>query len=202
MSLNFYTLNDFIGEINLSLSNDTNVQAQFEAMANQIGDDILRDLLNDKLYTDLIADLDGNGNPQTQPYIDLVDGITYIDDNQETIAYQGLKRMLRYFVWEQTLMFTRSSNSTNGQEVANSENAVKLTRFQLRKEREPIQNKAVDLYHDACKFIDDNYEDFLTANDYSLWKPKRKTYLGKIITVSPRNQYFYKRSTNKIKWPT
>lgn len=202
MSLNFYDINDFKGEINLSLSNDANVLAQFESMADQIGDDLLLDLLNAKLKNDLEDDLDSNGDPQTQPYIDLVDGVTYVDDNQETINYRGLKRMLRYFVYEGTLEFTHSQNATNAQEYSQNENATKLTRYQLRKVREPIQNKAVDLYYGAIKFIEDNYTDYLTANDYTLWKPRIKRYLGKIVTVTPRNDNFYTHSTNRIKWPT
>ena len=201
MSLNFYDINDFKGEINLDLSNDSNVLAQFDALAVQIGNDILKDLLNSSLLNDLNDDL-VSGVPQTQEYIDLVDGVTYVDDNQETVNYEGLKRMLRYFVYEQYLDISHSQNSSNGQEYGNNENATKLTRFQLRKARERIQNKAVDLYFDAIKYIDDNYSTYFTANDYSLWMPKKKTYLGKILTVSPRNENFYKYRTDRIKWPT
>ncbi len=202
MSIYTPNVNNFIGEINLDISNDPNVLAGFESMGRQINQDILLDLLNAALYNDLLADLDGSEEPQTQIYIDLMDGVTYTDDNQETIKYEGLRRMQNYFVYEQYLDLTHSQNSSNGQEYGNNENATKLTRYQVRKAREKLQNKAVDLYYSACKYIDDNYTSYLTANDYTLWKPARKKYLGKITSLTPRNDNFYYGSTNRIKWPT
>ena len=64
-------INDFTGEINLDL-HDPTVQSYFEDLGTVHQKDILRDLLDDKLYNALINDLDGSGNPQTQLYVDLV----------------------------------------------------------------------------------------------------------------------------------
>jgi hypothetical protein len=175
MSLLFIDVNDFIGEINLDLSNDENVIAQFESLGRTIEDDVLRDLLDDKLYNELIADLDGNGDPQTQKFIDLVDGKTYE-------GYLDLQ-------W--------SSNVNTGQITNVNENSLKVNRAELRKVRARIQHKAINLYNAAKTYINDEHEVyFLTGNDYSFWNPKRKKYIGGITTGTPNNTYFYNRSSD------
>ena len=197
MSLLFIDIGDFIGEINLDISSDANVQAQFESLGRQVEEDVLRDLLNDKLYNDLIADLDVNEDPQTQKFIDLVNGVTYQRISGETINYDGLKRMLRYFVYEQYLDFSFTNNASTGQNVNENENSILLNRADLRKVRARIQRKAVDLYAKAAIFINDNYEDYFDAStsDYSFWRPTQKKYLGAITMVTPRNEYYYNRSS-------
>jgi hypothetical protein len=200
MSLLFITVNDFIGEVNLDLSSDTDVVDQFESLGRQVEDDILRDLLNDKLYNDLIADLDVNGDPQTQIYIDLVDGKTYQRPGGETVNYDGLKRMLKYFVYEQYLDFTYHSNISVGQSLTVNENSELVTPAKLRKVRGRIQNKAVNLYNKAIVFIDDNEDDYFSDNDYGFWKPVKKKYLGKITTQTVRNDYYYNRHSESDKF--
>lgn len=196
MSLLFLTINDFIGEVNLDLSNDANVQAHFISMGRQVEDDYLRDLLNDKLYNDLIADLDGSGNPVTQKFIDLVDGKTYINNAGVTVIYEGLKRMLKYFVWSETLDFTWSRNVSTGQIINTNENSQVISRSNLRKVRSKNHNKAVNLYNSAAIFINDNYEDYFPdTNDYSFWMPRVKRYIGRITSVTPFNKFYYNRSS-------
>ena len=194
MSLLFITTSDFIGEINLDLNNDTDVSASFESLGRQIEDDILLDLLNDKLLNDLTADLVA-GEPQTQIYIDLVDGVTYENTAGETVNYAGLKRMLRYFVWADYLEINRSQNVSTGQMISINENSTPLTKGQLIKVRKPIQNKAVRLYNQAAIFINDNYTDYFSNSDYGFWQPKKKKYLGSVITQTYSNSYFYNRSS-------
>jgi hypothetical protein len=194
MSLTFLTINDFIGEVNLDLSNDSNVQAQFEAMAGQIEEDYLRDLLNDKLYEDFINDLIG-GVPQTQNFIDLLNGKTYVNPSGETVKYDGLKRMLKYFIYSETLDYNWSNNASTGQLTSNNENSTLINRADLRKVRAKIHNKGINLYNKAATFINDNYTDYFTDNDYSFWLPKVKRYIGKITSVTPMNRYFYNRSS-------
>ena len=194
MSLQFIDINDFIGEINLDLSSDNNVQAQFEALGNQVINDILLDLFNDKLYNDFYADL-SNGVPQTQKFIYLLDGKTYIRISGETKKYEGLKRMLRYFVYDAYLEFTHTQNISTGQATNQNENSVIISRSQLRKVRANIQNKAVNLYNRAILFINDNYTDYFSGSDYSFWSPIKKRYLGKITSTTYNNTYFFNRSS-------
>lgn len=195
MSLKYgLSVNDFIGEIRLDLSNDNNVRTNFEAIANQVMNDVLRDLLNDALYNDFVADL-VNNIPQTQKYIDLLNGKTYTRVSGEEKIYEGLKRMLRYFVYEAYLDSQHTSNSSLGQVSANTENSKVISRGQLRKVRSVIQNKAVDLYGKATQFINDNYQTYFTGSDYSFWRPTRKRYLGKITSMTYNNSHFYNKSS-------
>jgi len=197
MSLLFIDVNDFVGEINLDLSNDSNVIDNFESLGRQIEDDLLRDLLDDKLYNELLADLDGSGNPQTQKFIDLVDGKTYLRPSGKTKIYEGLKRMLRYFVYEGYLEFQWSSNVNTGQITNINENSLKVNRADLRKVRSRIQNKGVNLYNSAKVYLNDEYEVYFTGdNDYGFWSPKKKAFIGGIKTGTPNNSYYMNRSSN------
>ena len=189
-------INDFIGEINLDLKHP-NIQDAFEQIGTVHQKDILRDLLDDKLYNALIADLDGSGNPQTPPYIALVNGETYTKPSGKTVIYEGLIRMLNYFVYSFYLDKTWSSNVSTGQITNLNENSIKVNRAELRKVRAEIHNKAVKLYNAAIKYLDDEKETYFPSgtNDYSFWNPKVKKFIGKIIMGTPSNSYFYNRSS-------
>lgn len=196
MSLLFVDVNDFIGEINLDLSNDTNVLANFEALGRQIEDDVLKDVLGDKLYNLLIADLVG-GVPQAQLYKDLVDGKTYDRPSGKEKIYEGLKRMLRYFVYSGYLDYQWSANSSTGQLTNINQNSEKINRSDLRKVISRIYNKGVSLYNDVIIYLDDEHETYFTgSNEYGFWTPKAKKYMGRIITGTPSNSYFYNRSSD------
>ncbi len=189
-------INDFKGEINLDLSNDANVVAQFESMGTTWQKDILIDLLDDKLYNLLIADLDSNGEPQTQKYIDLVDGKTYNRPSGKEKIYEGLTRMLNYFVYEMYLNNTWSNNVSTGQITNVNENSIKVNRADLRKVRADIQNKGVKLYNSVITYLNDENETYFTeSNDYSFWHPKSKKFIGRITMGTPSNSYFYNRSS-------
>lgn len=193
--MRFSNINDYIGEINLALS-DENVQINFNAIGTQVETDILKDLLNGKLYNDFINDLTNN-IPGSQQFTNLLNGTTYIDDCGETIIYEGLKRMLRYFIYENYLEKSYYQNTGIGQMQGQNENSVTLNRSQLRKARAIIQNEAIKLYRKAIIFINDNYTDYFTGNDYNFWIPRQKTFLGKIITKTPVNNYFLNRSSEE-----
>jgi len=192
--MNFIDVNDFKGEINLDLSSDTNVLAQFEALADNIIYDILNDLLNAPLYNQLIADL-SSGIPVTQKYTDLVDGKAYTKLSGEVSNYEGLKRMLRYFVYDAYLEYSHTQNVSTGQVTSSNENSTLVNRGTLRKIRATIQNKAVRLYNQAAIFVNENYADYFTGNDYEFWRPLPKKYLGKITSSTYNNLYFYNRSS-------
>ena len=140
-------INDFTGEINLDLKAPV-IQGTFEKIGTVHQKDILRDLLDDKLYNALVADL-VNGVPQTQLYIDLVSGKTYTKTSGKEVIYEGLIRMLNYFVYAFYLDKTWSSNVSTGQITNINENSVKVNRAELRKVRAEIYNKAVNLYNEA-----------------------------------------------------
>ena len=89
-----------IGTGKVNNSNLTQAIAQYEP-------EILKMLLGYKLYSLLIADLNGSGIPQTQKYIDLVNGKEFtheIDGQTLTLKWEGLKNsaklsLIAYYVY-------------------------------------------------------------------------------------------------------
>lgn len=190
MLLNY---NGFIGEIALDLG-DPNVRDRFDAISNQVIYDILNDLLGVPLYNAFISDL-VEGVPTTQKYTDLLVGKTYTRISGLKVNYEGMKRMLRYFVYVSYLESQHTDNTSLGQSTNLTENGIIISRSQLRKVRTPIQNKAVDLYNSASQFINDNYTTYFSGTDYTFWSPKPKKYIGKITSSTYNNAYFYNRSS-------
>ena len=193
--MNFLTVNDFIGEANLDLG-DSNVQDQFNSFATQKESDILRDLLSDVLYNELIADLVG-GVPQSAKFLQLANGTTYTTDYGQTVIYEGLKRMLKLLIWSEALDNGYSYNSSNGQMTSNNENSTLVSRSDLIKIRKPKHNMGVKLYNRAAIFINDKHTTYFTGNDYGFWQPVRKTFIGVIKTVTHSNYYFKYRSSEE-----
>ena len=195
--LNFYTYSNFVGKINLDLS-DGNIQSQFDSFAVDEGEEILRDLLDDDLYAQLIADLDSDNNPKTTKFINLVNGEDYERPNGKTVNYDGLKKMLRYFVYAAWLEWTWSDNVGTGQFLNQNENSERVNRADLRKVWSKRYNEGVRLYNEAFRYINDNYTTYFTdgTNEYAFWSTKRKKFKGRITMGSPSNSYFYNRSSD------
>ena len=158
------TTADFTGEISVSL-NEINT-ANFQTYIDRVMPRILRNLMGDKLYNLYLADLDGNGDPQTQKYIDLIDGVTYTDYDGFEVIYEGMKRCLRYFIYAdyKINMYRDTGAGTKKLEGSNSENA---TWFNISNESNRFNDKGVALYIQAVKFIWNNYTDYFT--DISNW---------------------------------
>jgi hypothetical protein len=196
MSLRFSDINDYIGKLNLDL-HDPNVQTEFESVGSDAEEDYLRDLLDDKLYNELIADLDGNNDPQTQKFIDLMDGKTYNRESGKEIKFDGLKKMLRYFIYYEWIVYTWSNNTGTGQVLNVNENSEKVNRAELRKDVSLRYNEGVRRYNLAFQYINDEYETYFdtSTNDYSFWSPKNKSFKGGVKMGTPSNRYFYKSSS-------
>lgn len=119
----FISEDQFIGEIQLDFG-DFN---KFDDFTTQIESRILMDLLGWQLYKALIDDLDGNGDPQTQKYIDLVDGIAagYTDSSDIIMELAGIKTMLAYFYYYYYVKDVQSHNTETGDFEIDSTNATK-----------------------------------------------------------------------------
>jgi len=61
----------------------------FELYAVEVQRNYLQKILGDKLYTALLSDLDTGGLPQTQRFIDLIDGVIYTDGDD--IIFRGVQ---------------------------------------------------------------------------------------------------------------
>lgn len=197
----FITENDFVGKISLATNS---LDEEFEDFSAQSEEDLLLCLLNAKLYNELIADLDGNNDPQTQKFIDLVDGVTYVDsDTQETINYLGLRDLIRYYVFSVWREEQYTRNSEVGQIRENTENATQTSRTQLKIAIKKRWNEFVVKYNSTVCFIFNNYETYFPVNnDFSYWTPKRFFTKGSIKTgqqswIDPRKHSNYNKCSCK-----
>jgi hypothetical protein len=194
--MNFVTVDDFKGDTQLD-GIHRNTKEKFEAVANDIEKFILRDLLGDWLYTQLIADLDVNGDPVTQKYIDLVNGKSYIAENGITRIYSGFKPFLTRMIFEHYVETNHFHQTTNASVTMDNDNSTTLPRNEMTKVKNRIFNDAVKYYNECYLFLYNQRTDYFTDNEYSNWleTSKRKTYKGKIIRKSYSNTYY--KNNNK-----
>jgi hypothetical protein len=190
--INFIDYTDFANsEISLEI-NEYNL-ATFEKIANNVVYDVLNDLLNAELYNRLIADLDENGKPESEIYINLVNGITYIDklNNNKNINYKGILEMLRYFVFYEYKLYKISYDATSGTVQSNNENSTVLSTMQLKEYLKKYYVRAVFLYRKVIKFLTDDYlnneKNYFSDEEYANWLPKKYAIETAIstCTISP-----------------
>ena len=98
-----FTLEDVRGIRKVSVNID-----DFEMYAVEVQRNYLTKLLGDKLYTALLADLTA-GVPQTQKYVDLVDGKIYTDGYD--VIFRGIKVYCCY-LWLYMYMSQSDINHT------------------------------------------------------------------------------------------
>lgn len=106
---------DYIGPVNIS-------QAQFKA--NDLKDYItefepqyLRDVLNDLIFSEISA------QPTLEKkYTDLIDGVTYINDEGDTVINKGLKSALKYWIYYH-FVSDNFINSGTGNTINHNENS-------------------------------------------------------------------------------
>lgn len=137
----------FIKNINLTSDQLNNINSwilEYEP-------DILKKLLGYNLYSELINDLDVDGNPQTQKFKDLVNGKEFnfdfygytINTKWEGFRNTLKKSLISYYVYYQYRVNNESFNSSIGQVNTNTENATRI-------DANPVLiitwNKMIDLY--------------------------------------------------------
>ena len=174
------TVRDFIGEIHVSI-NEIN-RAEFQSYIDRVVPYRLQQLFGDKLYNEYLADLDVNGDPQTQKFIDLVNGKTYVDCNGYTFNYEGLKRMLRYFVFSDYKINTAYEDLGTGTKKLKGENSTNATWFNVSNISKDFNDKGVKLYYMGIKYI---YNHLTTYFDNECdWDYKKLTSTSKLKTAT------------------
>ena len=171
---------DFVGEIRIAQANLDNTELQ--TYIDRVVEDRLRDLMGDKLYNEYLADLDGSGDPQTQKFIDLVDGKTYEDCNGYEVIYLGLKRMLRYFIFADYKENNIYEDTTIGTVRQNSDTSVTASWYNVSNEVKRFYDKGVVLYYDAIKYILNDIDTYFT--DQCDFTYKKITKISKLKTVT------------------
>lgn len=185
----------FNEDINLTSGQLTNITSWITVYETEL----LKMLLGYPLWKLLIADLDGNDDPQTQIYIDLVDGAEFsfeyggvtITDKWEGLRGLNEKSVIAYYVAYQYMNQNETFNTTSGQKKNKGENSESVSPvFKLV----DMWNKMIDMYGEVPDYRkefflnSDNYThynempsayNFLLANitDYPTWvfKPLQKT---------------------------
>jgi len=145
-------------------------------------EEILRDLMGDKLYNLYEADLNGSGNPQTQKYIDLVDGVTYEDCNGHETIYEGLKQMMKYFIFSRYKEEGIYQDVSTGQVRQASDVSEKSEWYNVSNEIKRFHDKGVLLYNQAIKYIYNHQNTYF--DDVCDWTYKKKRMQSKLKTIT------------------
>lgn len=122
----------------------------------------LRELLDDALYNKLINDLDASGVPQTQKYIDLVDGKEYTYDG-ETVEYFGLKPFLT-FHWlglniREGDIYMSDYGSINFDDNP-QDNMTKVSQKTIDRANSSYIQEAISYRNNITRFLNENSDDY------------------------------------------
>lgn len=131
----------FIGE--LSLPNNSVINAELTNSISRVEKDVLRKLLGDALYSDYVA------NSSDERWAKLVEGYTYEYDGY-TIMWNGLQNtdkvsLLAYFTYEYVLRYRDNVFADTG---VNKQLSDKSKTVSVNSKMCIAQNKGVDLYGD------------------------------------------------------
>lgn len=197
MKPKFIDIDDFIGETQIIGSSFEGGNDYFNDIAARKEQDYLLDCLGDKLYSDLLADL-VNDVPQTQKFIDLVNGVEYLSCDERTVIYEGFKPMLRYFIYYDYVNTDYYRQMVSGAAIPSHENAKDLSDLQLAKMTNQRWNAGIKFYNGIVRFVYEKNEDYLSeSNDFCYW-------IGAVNQKLPKNriQAFTSGCVNKsVKFP-
>jgi hypothetical protein len=153
MPQNITKIEDYKGFTQLPISD---IETYFDQFAFDIEKNILRGdggienfgLLGDEVYVNMLADLDSNNEPQTQPYIDLIDGVGYyIATNGEKTLFGGIRLMLTFFVYSEYLKSQRINRFQSNATHMTYENAEVAAIKDVNYEAHKRWNKGVEMYN-------------------------------------------------------
>lgn len=152
----------FVRGINLTSQQLDNITAYI----TEYEPEILKKLLGVTLYTELIDDLSEAGVPQTEKFVNLVNGVssfefTTISGYDVVTEYKGLKKLIAYYVYYQYRNINESLTTTVGQMLPLAENA----------QREDVYPKLIYAYNELVKLYgeipeDYYYRDYFLDNSY------------------------------------
>ncbi len=141
----------------------------FDTIVFEIERDILRGdsnfvdgygygFLGDAVYIALIADLDSSNEPQTSPYINLINGVNYTNNAGVLTMFRGLKELLKLFVYSEFLKRDSQSSDGAGLITLKAENADVVEQRRMRHEAHIRWNKGVDFYNNEAYQYMINYQ--------------------------------------------
>lgn len=104
-------------------------------------------LLGDEVYLAMIADLNENNEPQSAPYINLINGTTYTQTDGLNTDFCGLKKMLVNFVYARHLVSNLVTQSGLGTFKLLTSNAENTIRKNVNHNAHLRWNKGVELFN-------------------------------------------------------
>ena len=196
---------DMIGYKSLSIPSTDNYE-DFNAIALDTQNFVLKELLGDELYNDFSSDFDaGSGVPTEQKNLDLLNGVTWTDvvnpdDTTENIINnnEGILAAWKYFVYREWLNQAPYVSNFTGKKTNNAINGEPLDRQNLNIETQNRYNKGVDIYETVRSFIE-YYKDYSVEYTSIVESPAGTytvnltdtTYLknGDFITIDDSTRY-------------
>lgn len=179
MAQNITKPENYSGLFDLALNN---IDDYFNEFAFEIEKTILRGdgvigfgLLGDEVYIDLIADLDDENNPQTEPYISLINGGSYIAADGKKTLFCGVRKMLTYFVYASYIKDNNLTNFQSGTVSIDQENAANSEVKFINHKAHKRWNLGVDLFNGEVYDYLLFYQSSFTNWDF--------TRAGKFITM-------------------
>ncbi|MDX5586503.1 MAG: hypothetical protein QNK20_16575 [Aureibaculum sp.] len=146
------TPSDFIGVYAITQNDfkETDIQDYINTLEEQY----IRQLLSDEAYHDISTQ-----NPLSQKYIDLIDGVNWVDDCDVKRINKGLKEVLKYFIYYHYVGDNFAQTVTGNNSMPSSENAVHLANGKNTQIANNRYNRGLDLY--TCDIAP-----FVVENDY------------------------------------
>lgn len=177
--MSYTSINAFVGPILIvtGLGNDAD---ELQIQIDITEEDVLRNVLGDIIYSLFLADLDGNGNPQSQKFIDLLDGITTGDftyqrdttlewadvlleeDERDTVVgakrpglirFTGLKPAFPQFIWYDYSVNKSTRVTGSGERNVNTENSTATTFGQNQSKTVPNYNRGITFYDEVLTWM-------------------------------------------------
>lgn len=178
MPKNITKIDDYKGFTSLPIGD---VETFFNQFSFDVEENILRGdgghdfgLLGDQVYVAMIADLDGNNNPQNAPYINLINGVNYTANNGRTVIFIGIKKMLTYFVYSEYVKRNKVTLFQSNAVKMKYENADQASNKEINYEAHRRWNKGVSLYnHEVYDYL------LFNQSSFTNWEFTRS---GKFLT--------------------
>lgn len=155
---------------------------KFNSFAKEVQKIQLKNLLGQALYKALLDDLDANGDPQTEPFITLVDGGEYEYDN-DLIDYSGIRAYLAYHWLGLNVRQGDFFQAEYGNIQFNDnpqDNMTKLSSKDIDRINADYMTVATNFRNEIVQYLNENSTDFPT------WKGKdenESTTSFNILTV-------------------
>lgn len=136
---------DFDGDVKINLGKY--VSDDLQACIDQIEREVLIDLLGYDLYAAFIASFTGNPSlPPVGKYRDLLNG---------TGEFQGIKGVLKYFIYYEWIRLGNFFNAVTGVNSVDAENGKQVSRITFASICDRAYNNGVALYSKANDWIEE-----------------------------------------------